>query len=57
MASLMKKVKKKTQIRIIHSAFGLGHEILTAIEEQMTGEDLEGTNEGETNGDSASKVQ
>jgi hypothetical protein len=35
MASLMKKVKKKTKDKIIHSAFSLGHDILTAIEEQM----------------------
>jgi hypothetical protein len=36
MASLMRKLKKGTKDKIIHSTFDLGRSILDALEEQMT---------------------
>lgn len=35
MAGVIKKLKKGTKDKIIHSAFELGHSILDALEEQM----------------------
>jgi hypothetical protein len=35
LAGIVKKIKKATRDKIVHSAFELGHSILTALEEQI----------------------
>lgn len=48
MASIVKKLKKGTKDKIIHSAFQLGHSILDALEEQMVTEENTETNNNGT---------
>jgi hypothetical protein len=52
MAGIMKKVKQGTRKRIVHAVFGLGHEVLNALEEMYVGEEEEKPVEEPEDGDS-----
>lgn len=45
MASIFSKITKATKKKIIHSTFNLGHDILTAIEEELVGEEQPSAND------------
>lgn len=57
MAGVIRKVKQGTRKRIVHAVFGLGHEVLNALEEMYVGEDeADVKSEAPKNGDNESNV-
>jgi hypothetical protein len=56
MAGVIRKVKQGTRKRIVHAVFGLGHEVLNALEEMYVGDESEVKSEAPKDGDNESNV-